>query len=353
MFISRNKELNMNIRQITSTIKLIQTSKPTLGLKIAVRWLQALNMKHEYDIMMRLQTLEGAAGVPVNTWWREGSSALPKAKAWFADKQYPIDPEWLSPAYTNTYGIVESQVAAQIKRYGLSEEPLDYINNALMGQGIHADTDTMYVAYAAGKGRAERILSGKESPVSMAKGSLGMFFRNRVDRDKKNIKRPEQFNINDEGQIQEFETPTSDTEAADYLLELLTSSYDPIGQKIRNLMRETWKGENYEDVMNEWVDILEETGNIPRKSEFVEIYNQAHPEVEPQLSSTNFSNNYWKKSLVKFYKRLWNTPAILNLLAKKYLAEGVPFFQEKPDINQLISLGAKVASIYRFLKRMG
>ena len=118
-------------------------------------------------------------------------------------------------------------------------------------------------------------------------------------------------------------------------------------------MRDTWKGENYEDVMNEWIYIIKKTGNIPRKSKFVEMYNRSHPETEPQLSPMNFSNNYWKKSLVKFYKRLWNTPAILNLLAKKFISEGVPFFQEKPDINKLISLGTKVASIYQFLKRMG
>ena len=343
----------MHVEQMRSLIRVIRASKPSTKSKVALRWLLALDMKTEYDIMMRLQVLAGAAGVPVNTWWREGSSSLPKAKAWFDDNKYPVDPEWFSSKYTNAFGIVEGQVRAQIKRYGLTDEPFDYINNAIMGQGIHSDVDTVFPAYTAGARYAQKILKGKETPISMAKGSLGVSFRNRVDSDKKNIKKPMQFNIDDEGQAQEFESPPSDTEAADYLLELLTDSSDPIGQKIRNLMRDTWRGENYDAVMNEWVDIVEETGDIPSKSEFTALYNKAHPESGSPLTPVNFSNNYWKKSLVKFYKRLWNTPAILNLLAKKFISEGVPFFQEKPDINKLISLGAKVASIYRFLKRMG
>jgi hypothetical protein len=331
----------LKLADIKNIIRSILTDKSTkIATKVAQRWLLSLDVKTEYDIMMRLQVLEGAANVPLGSWWQKGSAGLDIAKNWFADKEpnNKIDPTWFSPRFTTCFSIVEAQVAAKIRSYRLNEDPFDYITNALMGLSLSADVETVAPAYKTGEMATVGILSGKETPITLAKGPLGTFFKRRVDRDKTNIQKQKSMNslVDEEGRTLDFEAPQSEEDAAALLLEILTDANDPLGRKIRDFMRSTWQGENYEQIMKGWLTYIERSGNIPRKSEIANILG---------LSSTNFDKTYWRPALIKFFKKFWNNSSLQNALSHRYIQEGVPFFQEKPALEDII----KTASVQEAL----
>ena len=63
----------------TNVIRAIITGSDRVANKVAARWLFA-NMVLEYDWLIRLQVLEGTAGVPQGTWWNKRERGLRMAR---------------------------------------------------------------------------------------------------------------------------------------------------------------------------------------------------------------------------------------------------------------------------------
>jgi len=91
----------MNVRLANETLKVLKASGDSPVSRVASRWLFA-TMATDYDVLLRLQIMEGAAGVPVDSWWKKVRSPamaqvmLGKARTHFNDKGDHLDPSWFA-----------------------------------------------------------------------------------------------------------------------------------------------------------------------------------------------------------------------------------------------------------------
>ena len=263
----------MNIRVGHETLKMLKTgSQEAPEVRVAARWLKA-SMAMQYDALLRIQMLEGAAGVPVGTWMAIGSRnpslGLAKAKVHFMDpgEQNQIQPQWFAGNVTTTYNTISRILNQNIRSYKLSIEPDDVLNSAIMGMPLDPSVQEQVLRqpYQAGKYVANKIKNGEETPEQVAKGPLAFMLQRKVQNFARG--RLEQFNEDDEGKtkdITDSDMPetwgaTEETEASEYLIALIFGDFnDPLGKEIRGFMRHIWGDSSARSTyMTFWLDQLE------------------------------------------------------------------------------------------------
>ena len=237
-----------------------------LIVRLAALWLSQ-TVSRDFDILMRLQILEGVAGVPLDTWMSKQRRGLAIAASFFEDKGTlnKIKPEWFSRDDTRMANIVATNLAKRIRSLKLKGvEPLDLIGSYLMGIGVNVnDAQVQRPCYVIGRNKADLILSGRESPQSLAKGFVSRYFINKLTPIWNKERRTVNVPVDGKGRIMDTEDRSHRPEEAFHdsnKLRLVLNEiffkdlHDPLGKKIRSLMRDTWKGSA---PMLLWLDSIE------------------------------------------------------------------------------------------------
>lgn len=298
--------------------------KPSLRvmLRLASRWLQA-SMESDMDMLMRIQVLEGAAGVPVGSWMKLQRKGMQLAQQHFEGK--PVDPSWFALG-TNTgmYALVYRAVqkGIDVAKYR-HVDPLDMINSGLMGIGANIDGDEIKrPCYAAGLKASSGIQSGSETPTKVAAGFLGRIFYNKVFA-LKGQQKELQLPTNEEGEVMNIADPSYDPNAlpgesydaesfGEFLAEMVFHNlHDPLGMKVRDLMRATWIDDAS---MIAWLDIIEQERRFPTKKEVSE-----RTGINPAV----FQARHWVPRWKVFLKALRTKTVILNALQERARDEGI------------------------------
>jgi len=328
---SRSDRCEMNIKTARTVLKLLRAASiKDARFRVAARWILA-SMADDYDKMLRAQVLEGAAGVKVGTWFDKGQRGLDQARAWFADNGFSVQPEWFDKKYSGMYGILEMAIKATARTYSVPIEPFDILNSALMGLSFDgSESGLKRPPYEAGKNLGDKIKKGAETPKSVAGGKLKAYLGRKVVNEAKTIQKyHQQVPVGVEGEELEIaDTEAEKREAGSYLMDLVLWSKDPLGKKIRDVMRRSWQGKGKtEDVMSAWLDIVVNQSRIPAKKEVAQVVG-----VQP----TDLSQKYWPKGWKLFFDALWSNSSILGEIQQKFESNRIPWFQKKPDWADVI-----------------
>lgn len=316
----------MDIRVAAAFIKLLGRSDPRVRVILA-------SMASEYDIFLRAQALEGAAGVRPDTWWKRGKKGLKQAEQYFQDRGHDLDPRWFDLNSTDTYNIVVKEIQRGLRKTGLKHEPYEVIHNFLMGLGI-IDPDSLRSkrpVFEAGKNQAEGILSGKISPNVAANRDIQGYMVRGLFTEAKGKKRKQEELVEEmppgyDAPVPEMEI---DADAGEFLATIVFwKRGDPLGKKIRDFMRKTWAGTGQEKPMNAWLDVIEQEGRIPTKKEIAEKIG---------ITNQTLTQRHWPKAWRKVINALWANQSLLAQLQKRYEMEGLPWFQKRPDPNELFA----------------
>ena len=302
--------------------------------KIAIRWLTA-DINRDYDIMLRLQVLEGATGQQVGVWWGHGRSGLRKAKAELADQN--VRPEWFSKDPTGMYKIVSAMIQRSITSYRLTHvEPLDLIHSGLMGIPVKTweVKNNAKIPYGAGKAGKGKILSGREGPKDVAKGMGGTFLK-MVNREWKHVRnQPGLLPTDAEGR--QLDAPDSSAEQMDFgeVLSYLVwqEKNSMLSKTVRELMRRTWASS---PPMIIWLDMVEQTGRFPEKKTVSE---------EAGIANAGFISNHWKKRWGMFVDALWKDRMLLDQIKEYFRDHNIEWTGKKPsmaDVEEEMTSQAK------------
>lgn len=326
--------MTIRVALIRETLNLLQhqsrlaSEKDAAIYRIATRYLLA-NMAIEYDIFLRLQTLEGAAGVPVDRWWKKGKLGFKAAADAFAGTK--LDPIWLDPKYSGMYGTLERVSKAHIRSTEIPFEPFDFINNALMGipmdassSGVSGTGQIQRPPYQAGKFLSDKIKNGEETPQTVAKGVLGQFLKRKILNETRN--KMEGLPEDDAGKIKEIpdrhESPYEGI--GDFISALLfgRGPQTPLSKKLNNLMRHTWASasKKYGEVMIKWLDKVQ-SGKSFTLQEFCDEVG-----ILPQVFTKYFRPDAWNA----FFKALRSNKALLNEISDAAFQAGVEWDPNDP-----------------------
>jgi len=322
--IARIKTLQWATRRVASS----RSSQQATMLRLATRWLRA-GLERDMDILLRLQVLEGAAGVPVDTWMKKQKRGMAEAQTFFEGQ--PLDPSWFISTNTGMYDIIFSLVQSTINKLKLRRvDPLDVISGYLMGLGVNiTGPGVKRPAYAAGTKLADGILSGTETPVRVAKGTLGRYFINKVwpeQRKQKDVSMP----VDDDGAAFDVADTTQDLNLdpgqinyghdafGEFLAEIVFKDlHDPLGVKIRDLMRATWHSS---PPMLIWLDTVENEHRFPTKRETAE---------KAGMTPGAFGASHWIPRWKKFLAELKTRRNIQDDLADRAREEGIAWSPEQ------------------------
>lgn len=303
-----------------------------------------------YDQMLRLQVLEGAAGVPVDSWWRKGRQGFAIARAHF--ERDNVDPSWFDPARGDMYGITKNNIQMLLNSWRLRTfAPEDIIHNALMGLRVGIDGEQITrQPYAAGKSAASGIKSGKETPASVARGFLTKYLRDKIHNEAKRV-RKEQHGLpeNEEGATLDIPDPHSpadqDDMSSDTVYESLNQLVfwdrsDPLGKSIRQIMRQVWSSSQ---PMTHWLDILESELRIPTKQEVA---------LDVGIAPQTFITRHWNPQWTRFFHALWANRSIMEAIKDRYGNVGFgDWFREPPRIEELVTQRKRAFLVKRIAHR--
>jgi len=355
-------------------------------IRLAARWIVA-NEKQLYDQMLRAQVLEGAAGVPLDTWWKQGKLGLAKASRTLREQK--VNPAWFSPESSGMFIILEKILKGTIIKYPLIKglEPLDVFNNAIMGVPLKADSpkERLRPAYEMGKHLRNKILDGTELPEALARGALGALFIRRVSDHNKSVRLESEMPTDDEGAVIDFSDTKPSQSSADFLLGNLIHGTDPGSRKIQEVMREAFSiskpmtlwldivtsNIDYNTLKSNWImEIIGKNPELPGDTEGFDKWKQeleASFDAEtnrrgikigriPDLNDMaflthiakgSFYSNHWKKAWPKFSAMLQANRALSQALAYKMESEG--FEGDLPDAIEAIEedMGKTSAAAHR------
>jgi len=304
--------------------------------RIAERVLLAWSARefNEYDIMFRLQILEGAAQARDGIWWQRGARGLKGAERAYQEiietsgQPGKMSPTWLAPQTSPLITILNTYLSRTIQSYQLSIEPADVINGALMGMSLSGNMRGQKKAYQLGASpqMLERILEGSATPETIAKGPLKKFLNQDIQVIGRNKSRSKQV---PEEEADKLENPESSYDAGDYLLEIIMYELnDPIGGKIRKLMREVWGNSGPPGkVMLVWLDYVEKGRPAKNPKELAVLAGIS--------DSLLYQKKYWERGWRSFMKALWGDHSLLRDLEFRYQELSIPFFQSPPDMSQV------------------
>jgi hypothetical protein len=321
-------------------------------LRVATRWLVA-DLMTEYDAVMRLQILEGAAGVASGTWTggKNSRTGLKEAISHFSVREdtKEMDPAWLSPRPSGMSHIAFDIAAAEIRRwsvgYTLPMEPFDVLNGMIMGVGVKGEvwkSGKPLFRLGQNEGFGSKILKGAETPAEVARTGLGVFIKNRVEAFSKSTRlERNQLPVDEEGGVRDIPgRPKNEDLSPDEMLVnvVFRDRNDSLGKKIRRLMRISWADTPQQKAMDLWLDAFESTGRFPRKQDISEAAGYAQP--------ISFSKA-WKVAWTKFFKELWKSTNIIKELEQRFEDEGVEWIPKPPaDFDEVLQR-AKQASLRR------
>ena len=307
----------MNVTAAQSTLKDLRAAPSSSSSRVAARWVEA-NMAAEYDKLIRLQILEGVAGVPVDTWLRQGGlRGLDRAKKVLMDK-FPdnkINPEWFDPTATSTYKTLMAQTARAIASFRVRDmDPHDFINSALMGIATDPlDKERLRPGYQLGHQRAKAvILDGTDTPQAVAAGGLSKALFNRVHDYANSKKREVSMPVDDEDNPIEFADKSEGTSALDFLAYLFFDQHgDALVNKVQDLMAKTWEGSS---PMTHWLNYVLLTGDFPSMNEIAETSG---------ISAQSFGQNHWRPRWNQFIKALWGDTSLRQEILTRMRREGI------------------------------
>jgi len=323
--------------------------------RLASRWLKA-DLAADYDLLLRLQILEGAAGVPVDSWWNKPKSyALTKARAAF--EKTGINPEWLAERSRSLFNVLQRTLSGAIRSFRLNIEPSDVINNSLMGIPIDTSVNERLerAPYLAGKYLTDKIKKGEETPTSVASGVLTTMLKRKVQNLARH--RLEQMSEDEEGRVRDVSQadlpegwgPAEEASAAEYLANVFFYDMsDPLGDEVRKFMREVWnRNPTRGKYMNYWLDLTEskKPNTYPTVADHFGVAYQT------------FYSRTWVPAWRDFFSALWNNRPLMNKINQRLLEKHLePLGESVPRevIDKILpprkraSLVVRVASIYFF-----
>jgi len=311
----------MNVRIAREALQMIEGTKDQSSeSRVASRWLRA-SMATDYDLLIRLQILEGVAGVPVDTWWKKPKAeALREARTAF--EGMPIKPEWLEAQSSTLFDVLTRKIGGLMRSYKLDNEPYEVIHNSLMGIGLKGEAGIERAPYNSGKKFSEEIKHGRETPLSVAQGPLSFMLSRKVHNMAKG--RPSQMAEDDEGAIQEFtqkDLPaqwgaSEEETAAKYLTNLFFyDQTDSLGHEIRDLMRQVWsRGGAESRVLVQWLDLIKQgmtskdtkdpTGRKQDLADYFGILPQAFQKI-------------WIRGWTNFLAALWADSSLMTKINQR------------------------------------
>ena len=329
----------MNSRTIRFALKMLnaRTASPQGALnRVASRWLVA-NASLQYDILIRLQFLEGVAHVPQGTWSRLGKFGLPKAMKHFEGQA--VQNVWFDAGNSGMFKIIYGTLRTVINRFPAihGTDPFEILDGALMGLGQGTDfaTDRSMTVYETGRFLHTKVLSGDETPESVGKGMLSKHMVRRVYTLAKQTKEV-QMGVDDEGNQMDVKDPGRTISALDFLAGLIfMQSPDPLAKAIQDLAAKTWANSA---PMTIWLTHVLQDGEIPKGNQVAE---------EAGVSVQTFSQRHWRPAWIKFSQALYADKALKQAIETRMIQEGIN--DELPDALQDIAIRTdRMASGSRF-----
>lgn len=281
----------------------------------------------EYDVMFRLQVLEGAAGVRPGSWWQKGRRGLKAAEDVFTGTS--IDPSWLQSGNSGLASYLLRTAHNAVREFKLTHiGGEDILHNALMGLKLDGSPGAKLPAYSAGEALSDAIKAGKETPKTAAK-MIAQFLARKVQNETKKLRRMERIPEGPEGEEVELPGKTSPEDPAAFFrwfAHLVFGDMShPLGKKIRDFMRKTWEGTAQEEPMDIWLDMIE-SGRRPSTKEVAE---------QAGMAAGTFSSRHLKPAWRRFAKEIWSSP-LISAIKDQAAKEGILWIPDKPDLDALV-----------------
>jgi hypothetical protein len=175
-------KLQRALRALAAGPSRTASSQDLQSRRVAKRWIQA-NISREYDVLLRLQVLEGVAGVPHRTWFMQGRRGLDLAAKHFEPEQARTLDDWLKPEDQKGYADLLKVLSRHIQKRDLSLDVQDVINSGLYGTPLNNPSRPTLSAqlYKMGKALKKQILSGRASSRSILSGPGARGFKQIID----------------------------------------------------------------------------------------------------------------------------------------------------------------------------
>ena len=307
----------------TNVIRAIITGSDRVANKVAARWLFA-NMVLEYDWLIRLQVLEGTAGVPQGTWWNKRERGLRMARRFLkgdndteSGEGKDINELWFTRENTGMFQIIKQIVTSEIKKspYIRGGDPMGFINSALMGLSVDVTSDYIrsLPAYGAGKILKSGILRGSETPETVAKGNLSRMIKQRVMDESKTVVKLKQMPTDEEGNVKDLRDVDKDDVPAWQVLSALFFDEDDnsqLSRKLKNLMKEVFSSSV---PMTAWLDKIQITGESPQLSDVAESVG---------IAKQTFGSRHWKPTWEKLFRAIFSNHDLMDEVLDRVKSDG-------------------------------
>lgn len=257
--------------------------------RLAARWLAARGMSPAEDLMARLQVLEGVAGQSPFTWSRNPRQSISEAQEHFAGTN--IDPSWFSTGNTGMIGLVWGSVDSffrKQRRTEMSWTADDILQNGLMGlklDGTHYSKGPLFYQVGAyNPGIKKNVPGGKDTPRSVG-ATAKAFFVQKAHNQLKELEKARQTMVTEEGGQQDITWDmTSGRTRLRIFIDIITDKRDPLGQKLRGLIRSEWVGRDAAPPLDAWMDAIE-AGQRANQSDIAKQFGIAGSTLQRNLKA--------------------------------------------------------------------
>lgn len=269
-----------------------------LVAKVAARWALA-NMNREYDIMVRLQALEGAMGMTPGAWWTKGRRGLELAKHAAHTKNVDVDPSWFDPMISGLIVPMNQAVAMQSRG---TADSTSVLNRMLMLKGKRGAFTVLGEKY-------DNLVA---KPVTDAFGLFVNTTKFYVLKEMKTNRGKEvgEGVLDYQDQKERGLDRVEDTSAGSDIIAQILTDEGSLGKEVRGLMRKVFEPSS---AMTVWVDLLEQNKRIPSLKETAEAAG---------ISAQTMTQTHWQKWMPRFYRALEATPGLRSKIEARLMALG-------------------------------
>lgn len=274
--------VGFDLRQASLDLTLTRAAR--MMSRMAARYVLGKVDSADYDIMARLQILEGASGAPTGPhagrWWKKGRGGLKAAMDAFAGTD--IDPSWFSTGNTGMISKVFGMVRSEHNKWSRNREvhfsPDDIIQNGIMGltkdgQGALKKGPYFFQFGALNKGVKAGIPRGKETPQGVA-GIVAKFFVQNVSDEFSAGDRQRVPTVTETGDSV-FDSMTRDPKKFyDVLQDLLADPRSPVRDLINRAFLKQMGDGKWADIATE-LFVSELTGKRVNKGELAKQHGMA------------------------------------------------------------------------------
>lgn len=344
------------LQQLERALRALQNDpirKASVTRRVAERYLED-KIGIEYDILFRLLILEGAAGVPFQTWAKLGRRGLSRAEQHFppAEREVMRKNLWFTPANSRAIealrGVLIRFIKERARGIGGSRQisVKEVLHHGLFGipttrfetegseaGGADAEDKIRYSArkaYTIGEALSNKIRSGEESPVGIATSIAGKYFsqiawniikqieRHRAREKKLDLERNSVSDL-----LEGISAPQQSTdEAWGLVLSWLLDKSDETGKALRDLFLRAWSGWRQGSKMVQWLELSLEKGRFLTASEIQELLGIQMP---------TWIANYWKRAWALIAQALRADPTLVKTIERKVISAGFAYFDLDPD----------------------